>query len=141
MRDQFHSIVVEALLGAAVVTADATPSNGADLQEADALDLLATIGIDASLDGSNFITVIAEDSADDSTYAAITNTKYLLGVTPDSSGIIATINAPAEDDVLVHCGYVGPKRYARLRIDVTGTVDIICSIASIKGYLSRSPAV
>lgn len=141
MRDIYNSQLVEALLGAAAITSDATPANGADLQEADGLNLMATIGIFAGLDGSNFIEVIAEDSADDSTYAAITNTKYILGATPTGAGVVATIDAPAEDDTIVRVGYVGPKRYARLRIKVTGTVTIIVSIASIKGYLNRSPAV
>lgn len=127
-KDLHHNIRVEQLLKPATVTTDATPANGLDTFGFESAELVALIGQSGdTLSGSVKLDVVLEDSDDDSTYAAVTNADYVLvdadGVTaePDSSGIIATVDAAAEDETKVRIGYRGPKRYCRLKFDLTGT--------------------
>lgn len=140
MRDLYHKLQTVNLALPQVMTADLTPSNGVELNECEALNLLAIVGANGgTLDGSNYFDLIVEDSDDDSTYAAVTNTDYILGLTPDSSGIVATVDGATDDEQTYRCGYLGPKRYARIRADVTGAgVSIPIALMAEKGYLNRN---
>mgnify|MGYP003138812253 FL=1 len=64
---------------------------------------------------------ILQDSADNATFAAVTNSDFVTYGTVDSSGIFATVDAASEDDAAYKIGYVGPKRYVRVAITKTGT--------------------
>lgn len=123
-----------------VMTADLTPANGVEMDDAQGLNLEAVVGANGgTLDGSNYFDLIVEDSDDDSTYTAVTNTAYVLGLTPDSSGIVATVDGATDDEQTYRCGYVGPKRFARIRADVTGAgVSIPIALVAQKGCKDRN---
>ena len=71
-----------------------------------------------------------EDSIDDVTFVAVTNADHVnintgssdgVVVEPDSNGIFATIDDPAEDDLVYAIGYRGLKRHSRVVYDITGS--------------------
>lgn len=123
-RDLHDNIIVEALTVNQSVTATTT-SSGLDTQEAEAAEFLVDLGAIANIAGSPnpSITLSIEDSADDVTYAAVTDANYVLqdaqsalsgAVSLNSSGEFALIDAAAEDGRVWRIGYRGPERYARI---------------------------
>lgn len=140
MRDIFNMLSQVILALPQVITSDLTPSNGVELNDCNAVNFDAVIGANGgTLDGSNYLEIIIEDSDDDSTYAAVTNTDYVLGLTPDSNGVVATIDGATDDEQTYRCGYLGPKRYARIRGAVTGAgVSLPVALLAEKGYLDRN---
>ena len=128
MREIHGNIKVVQMIDPVTITADTAPADGADTDGYNALELIALIGESGdTLSGSVKIDIILEESDDDTTYTAVTDTNDVIvfadgvAAAPDATGIIATIDAAAEDDVKIRCGYIGNKRYAQLRFDVTGT--------------------
>lgn len=128
MRDLIHNVKVVNMLHPIVGNNDTegTPATSLDKLGYDSATAIASIGISGdTLSGSVKIDVIAEESDDNSSFSAITEaTDLLLGTgtaAPNGSGLIATIDDAAEDDVILTVGYVGAKRYFRLRYDFTGT--------------------
>lgn len=90
-----------------------------------------TLGVSGdTLSGSVLAELKLEESDDDSTFIPVTNSDDVnintnssdgVVVNPDSNGIFATINDPAEDDLVYAIGYRGTKRYSRVVYDITGT--------------------
>jgi hypothetical protein len=77
-----------------------------------------------TLSGSVYWTVTMQDSdATGSGWATVTDSGYIVDElnSANASGVLATIDAPTEDQITVAAHYVGPKRYSRLRISATGT--------------------
>jgi|NOAtaT_7_FD_contig_91_154657_length_1485_multi_2_in_0_out_0_2 hypothetical protein len=129
-RDLHTNIKTVLMMVPIVVNNDTegTPSTGLDCREGDANEIILAVGDSGdTLSGSLKHDVIAEDSNDNSTFTAITDANALLltgnkvASTLGSNGIIYTIDDPAEDQIVVRCGYLGSKRYFRLRVDTTGT--------------------
>ncbi len=127
-------------------TAEGTPAAGLDTRGFDSAELIGLFGDSGdTLSGAVKIDVILEDSDDDAAYAAVTDPNVALvgsdpiAAAPDSSGIVATIDAPAEDSRKIRVGYVGSKRYARLRYVFTGTHTNGIPIAQL-GLLSHGSA-
>ena len=151
-RDLHSNIKVVSLIDAVVVNNDSegTPANGLDTKGFASAELIANIG--TSGDGLSSspevsIKVTLEDSDDDATYAAVTDSGYVLvgsnsnAAAPDSNGVVATLDSASEDNATVRVGYVGPKRYVRMRLDVTGTHTngTPCSILGLLGHPSQAP--
>ncbi len=138
-KRQLHLDVVNMSLPASL-TATIASTTGVEYDDASAATIISTFGTSSgTLDGSNLVKLILEDSADGTTYAAVTNAKYALGLTPDASGYIATIDDAAEDDQSYVTQYVGPKRFARVRPVVTGAAVVVpFSIIAVKGYKNRN---
>ena len=124
MRDLHSNISVIKTLAPIIGNNDTegTPAVSADRQGFNSIEHIAVIGASGdTLSGSVKIALVLEDSDDDVTFAAVTDAAAVLGATPDASGIVKVIDDPAEDDTVFRCGYVGSKRYSRLRADFTGT--------------------
>jgi hypothetical protein len=110
-------------------TEGGSASAGINLKGFDSVIMAALIGDSGDNTGSAglSIKVVIEDSADDVTYAAVTNADYVLlptsgnAAAPDGNGVIYTNDGASEDQKTVVVGYVGPKQYVRLRLDFTGT--------------------
>jgi hypothetical protein len=144
MRDITHNIDPQVCLLSQVVSTTPDP-DGADLQECNSVDLELNMGDSGdTLSGSVYITLILQDSADDSTWAAVTEPKYavpLSGTTLNTStGAFALIDAPAEDSRIFRIGYIGPKRYARILPALTGTHTngVPISITGVRGDLDMN---
>jgi hypothetical protein len=140
MKDLHNHISVESILDPIAVSATAQFTD-IDLADFNSAELLIGLGLDAGigLDGSNKFDLTLSDSSDGDTYTAV-EAKDMLGVTP-ASGVILTVDDPAEDNVLHQFGYVGGKRYLQLDVTVTGTVSCPISIDLIKGDPRDSPAI
>lgn len=140
MRDLYHKLEQKILALPQVITSDLTPAAGVELNQCEAVNFDAVVGANgATLDSSNYVEIILEDSADDTTYAAVTTAKYVMGLTPSSLGVVATIDGATDDEQTYRCGYLGPKRFARIRAKVTGAgVSIPIALLAEKGYLNRN---
>tara|TARA_R100001510_G_C7484184_1_gene94857 strand:+ start:84 stop:545 length:462 start_codon:yes stop_codon:yes gene_type:complete len=121
MKDLANNLTVLQLVDPATITSD-TNSTSVDTQFDNGVMLIVNVGESGdTLSGSVKFDYVLEDSSDDSTFAAVTDTKFVTYGTVDSSGIFATIDAAAEDDAVHKIGYVGPNRYVRVKIDATGS--------------------
>ena len=119
MKDLANNLTVLQLVDPVVVTAD-TNSTAIDTQFDNGAMLIVNVGESGdTLSGSVKFDYILQDSTDNASFSAVTDTKSVTYVTVDSSGIFATIDAAAEDDAVHVIGYVGPNRYVRVVIDAT----------------------
>lgn len=121
MIDLANNIAVTQLVDPVTATAT-TNSASIDLQFDNGAMVIVNIGESGdTLSGSVYWTLILQDSSDDSTWAAVTDTDYVTWGTVDGSGVFATIDAAAEDDSVHKIGYIGPNRYVRVAVTATGT--------------------
>ena len=142
MRDVHNNVALQQCLDPVVATADKNGA-GVDLQGYDGCELAALIGQSGdTLSSSAKIDIKIEESDDNSTFSAVTSADDVLGGTPDSSGIFATIDAATEDEAVYRIGYVGGKRYARITLDFTGTHSngTPVAILAVKGRPAMAPA-
>lgn len=138
MKDLHNSISAVSVLDPVVVSATATHTD-IDLKDFNSAELLIWLGLDAGtgLSSSHKLVFTLYDSADGVTYAVV-EAKDMLGVTP-ATGVILTVDAVGEDNVLYQYGYVGGKRYLQLIATETGTVSCPMAIGVIKGNPLDSP--
>jgi len=121
MKDLANNLTVLQLVDPVVVTSD-TNSTAIDTQFDNGAMIIVNVGESGdTLSGSVKFDYILQDSTDNSSFSAVTDTKSVTYGTVDSSGIFATIDAAAEDDAVHVIGYVGPNRYVRVVIDATGS--------------------
>ena len=149
MRDLHNNLKVKTLLAMTAITAD-TDTDSVDILGFDALELLVSFGTAANaLSGSVMWQVVVEESDDDSTFTPVTEANDLLftasplASTPAATtGIVATFDADAEEDSVVHVGYVGSKRYVRILLEETGdTGDSIFSVLAVRGHPKDAPGL
>jgi hypothetical protein len=121
MFDLKQNIKLVECLNAIVKTAD-TNASGVDTQGANSAMVIVNVGAPGvTFSGSVKVDVKLEDSADNSTYGAVTDNNFVTGGTVDSNGIWQTIDADGECNAVYGIGYVGPKRYFRVVLDFTGS--------------------
>ncbi len=123
-RDLHSNVKVVQHVAAQAITATNTPSNGVDLKGFESAEFLISVGAVTNIANSPQPTWAfkLQDSDDDSTFADVTNSDYVLVgsaaspvAAPDSStGVFLTIDDAAEDAATYRVGYVGPKRYVRV---------------------------
>ena len=139
MSSHIHdSIELVKSIDPAVVTAD-TNGTGVDLAGFEAAEIVFSIGESAdTLSGSVYLELEVEDSPDNSVW---TNCGAADLLDAEAAGLAATIDAAAEDDVVVKVGYVGGQRYVRPVINVTGTHTNGTPLAAcvIKGKPRHAP--
>lgn len=138
MKDLYNNISAVSILDPIAVTATAAFTD-IDLQGFDSASLLIHTGLDAGtgLSASHKFVFTLDHSDDGTTYTAVT-TNDMLNLTV-TSGIVLTIDATTEDNILYKLGYVGGKRYLQLTNTVTGTVTMPISIIVIKGDPEVAP--
>jgi hypothetical protein len=119
-RAIIEDVTVVQPLNPTTLTADTTSAT-IDLAGFNGCLIVVNVGESGdTLSGSVYWDLILKDSTDDSTYAAVTaNTQSATAI--DSSGIFATIDAAAEDDLPYSIAYTGDKRYLQVTCDATGT--------------------
>jgi hypothetical protein len=117
-----------------------------DLVGYDSAVFVYWVGLEGStLDGSNYWTVKMEHADDDGTgtstagsYANVAAAD-VQGVTP-ASGIVVTVDAPAEDNAIYKIGYIGGKRFVKVTIAETGTgPNLPQALMVIKGNPDKGP--
>lgn len=145
MKDLYNSIAESMLL--APVSISATQSAvEVDLKDCNSAVFYWLTGIEAgTLSGSLGWSLTMTHADDDGTgvagsYANVTAAD-VQGVTP-SSGVVVTIDDPAEDVTLYKIGYVGGKRFVKLLITEIGTTTgMPQALLVLKGHLRDAPIV
>jgi len=122
MRDLVSKLDHEVVLNAVVSTTTPT-CTGVDCADALSVTHLVNIGESGdTLSGSVYLTVILQESVDNSAWTTVADDDVILR---NGNTIIATnsvvIDAAAEDDVVLGMGYIGNKQYSRPLITLTGT--------------------
>lgn len=102
-----------------------------DTKGFESAQLSALIGILTGVDGSNTLTITAEES--DTT----ANGDFTTVAVGDLDGAFTLIDAATEDVVLQSVGYKGTKRYIRLLFNFVGT-GIGASLLAAIGLLSHA---
>ncbi|MGB5092954.1 MAG: hypothetical protein WBN97_06540 [Parvibaculum sp.] len=121
MRDLHHNIKTMLTLDPAVTTA-ARSGAPVDSQGFHSIVHVACFGASGdTLSGSLKFEVKLEASDDASTWSAVTNANHVQGGPVNASGVFATIDSLAKDQLDYRIGYCGPSRYSRLTITPTGT--------------------
>lgn len=118
-----------------------------DRQGFDSVEHIASLGATGdTLSGSVKIDVSLQESDDDSTWSDVTEASHVViggdGVSTSTAlPIIATIDDNAEDARHFRVGYIGGKRYSRLRLVFTGTHTngIPCALYTVLGNAEQAP--
>ena len=141
MRDLKNNIGVVQSLAPAVRDADAN-GTGVDLQGFESATVLIDMGAEGiTLSTTNKIEIELEHSDDNSTFTDVTSSADVIGATPDSNGVIATFDDPAEAPAIASVGYIGGKRYIRAVANFSGTHGTATPLAVsvIKGHARSNP--
>ena len=141
MFDLKNNIQLVESLNSIVKDAD-TNSTGIDTQGANSAMVIVNVGAPGiTFSGTNKVDIKLEDSADNSTFAAVTNNNFVTGGTVDSAGIWQTIDANGECNAVYGLGYVGPERYIRVVLDFSGThgTGTVFGVTGALGNLESAP--
>jgi len=121
MRDISNRTKAVTCQDAKVFTADANGTT-VDTQGFESVMFVVNSGIEGdTLSGSVKFDFILQESDDDSTFSAVTSSTSVTEGSVDSSGIFLTLDANGETPQTSQIGYIGGKRYVRVKIDATGT--------------------
>lgn len=129
MRDLHNNINVLKSVAAqkAQGTTDITGAD-VDVQGFESLEHVVTVGTSGdTLSGALKMDLILEHADADSTggaagiYSAVISADDVVGGTVDASGIFASVNSNALANAVYKIGYIGAKRFTRVKIDLTGT--------------------
>lgn len=130
-------------LGSALRDGDAN-GTGVDLAGYNSALVIATVGIHASLDGSNFVAIELEESDDNSTFTDVAAANMLCEspAAASTGGQFLLVDSTTEDDVIAQCAYMGTKRYVRAVVNVTGTLTngIGTSVLVVRGHPASPPS-
>ena len=106
----------------AKVFSAATDGTTVDRQGFESVMFVVNSGIEGdTLSGSVKFDFILQESDDDSSWSAVTSSTSVTETSVDSSGIFLTLDANGETPQTSQIGYIGGKRYTRVKIDATGT--------------------
>ena len=141
MRDLKNNIGVVQSLAPAARSSDAD-GTGVDLQGFESATIVIDMGAEGiTLSSTNKIEIELEHSDDNSTFTDVTSSADVIGATPDSNGVIATFDDPAEAPAIASVGYIGGKRYIRAVANFSGTHGSATPLAVsvIKGHARSNP--
>lgn len=120
------------------VTADAN-ATGVQTSEFGSLAFLVHVGTpDAAFDATNKVSINLEESDDDSTYAVVDADGMFDGETP-ASGIFKILDDTADKDQMYVVHYRGVKKFARIALDVSGTVSCVIGVSAVQGHSELQP--
>ena len=136
MRDISNRVKAVTCQDAKVFTADANGTT-VDRQGFESCMFVVNSGIEGdTLSSSVKFEFILQESDDDTTFTAVTSSTSVTETSVDSSGIFLTLDANGETPQTSQIGYIGGKRYARVKIDATGSHSNGTPI-SIQGILGN----
>lgn len=125
---------VQNAIPAQVLTTSDVNGTGIDIQGFNDVFFVVNVGANGgTLDGSNNVTFVLQDSDDNSTFADVTDSTLAGGYTVDANGVFTTVDAGGEAATAYKVAYTGNKRYVRLQADVTGTISLPVSASSLLG--------
>ena len=141
MKDLKNNIGVVQSLAPAERNSDAN-GTGVDLQGFESATVVIDMGAEGiTLSSTNKIEIELEHSDDNATYTDVTSSADVIGATPDSNGVIATFDDPAEAPAISSVGYIGGKRYIRAVANFSGTHGTATplGVSVIKGHARKNP--
>ena len=105
-------------------------SNLIDTQGYESVEVMAIISALTGVDGSNSLLPSLEecDTTVNGSFTAVAST--------DLIGAFTLIDAASEDSVVQRVGYIGNKRYIRVKFDYTGT-GISAGVVGVVGVLGN----
>jgi hypothetical protein len=137
MRDLYDNIGVVHLLDAQDIAATDTSSDILDLQGFDSAVIAVNIGAITTPASTSYITPVLQesDTTDDADFEDVDSDDILGG--------FSKIDAATEDQTTQIAGYIGSKRYIRVKLDVTNTGGgisaCLVSVDGIVGHAKESP--
>lgn len=137
LTEKASSYKVENALDAVTLTTLDTNGSTIDTQGFNSVFFAVNVGANGgTLDGSNNVTFVLQDSSDGSTWADVTDTNEAGGYTVDGSGVFATVDAGGEAESTYKVAYTGSDRYVRIKADVSGTISLpVGGVAVLGGGL------
>lgn len=140
MRDIYNNIDVVNLIDPEVLDADET-SSAVDLQGYESADVVIHVGAGGiTFSSSNKVEFKLTHSDDDSTYAAV-DADDVEGIdSVGTGGIIHSLTAAHASATATEVGYIGEKRYLKLKADFSGTHGTGTPMAAtvVKGHALQS---
>lgn len=141
MKDLYSNLAVVSVIDPVTVTNGGAPSAVEDIDLAgyNSALIIYSVGTEAgTLSETLYHTLKLEHADDDGTGSAgdyaVVAAADVLGVTP-ATGIIFTIDDPAEDNTVYRCGYVGGKRFLKITAaEVGATSGCPISVVLVKGH-------
>jgi len=131
-KDLYHNIEPETAINYQAVTGAVT-GNTIDVKGFESIDLQLLAHTVTTADASNYLTVALyegdESDMSDESVVAATN---ILGTLP-------VIDGDTADNSLQHFGYIGNKRYIRMKIVETGTASATLTGVVVKGDPHHAP--
>jgi len=141
MFDLKNNIKLVESLNAIVKDAD-TNSTGIDTQGANSAMVMVNVGAPGvTFSTTHKVEIRLQDSADNSTFADVTNNNFVTGGTVGATGIWQTIDADGDCNAVYGIGYVGPERYIRCVLDFSGThgTGTFFGVTGALGNLESAP--
>lgn len=136
MLKDIHSGMLAAVALAAAALDATTAGATVDVAGYDGCEFVIAVGVGGiTFSGTNKVTFIMEDSADGSTWAAVAD-GYVLGAGTVTDGIVKVLNEAHAAAAIYRFGYVGYKRYVRIRAvfaGTHGTATPMSAVAMLRG--------
>jgi hypothetical protein len=147
MKDLYSNIIAAHVVNPVVGANSSAPAAvEVDLAGCNSAVFLISVGLEGStLSGSNYWTWTMDHADDNGSGAAGSYANVaaadVQGVTP-ASGVVCTVDDPAEDNTLYKIGYIGGKRFVKITTAETGTgPNLPQAVIVIKGALLDAPPI
>lgn len=130
MKDAHSGIKVVSAIDAANLKVDSTPA-AIDRQGFNAVELAISVGVGGiTFDGTNHLDFVLSHSNDDQSYDLV-SAADVLGATGVASGVIKSIAAAHAAAKAYRFGYIGGRRYLKLKADFVGTIATETALAAV----------
>lgn len=130
MKDAHSGIKVVSAIDAANLKVDSTPA-AIDRQGFNSVEFVLSVGVGGiTFDGSNHLDFVLSHSNDDVTYDLV-SASDVLGAASVTSGVIKSIAAAHAAAKAYRFGYVGGRRYLKLKADFVGSIATETALAAV----------
>lgn len=131
MQDLYHNLGVVQLLKTSTVTGS-TNSNLLDLKGFEGAMLIVTYGAGTFSSASIVASLEESDSTSSSSFTEVDNAKVL--------GSFSAVDSTSNDECTQVVGYIGDKRYVRVKLTVSGTsISIPVTVLGVVGAARDNP--
>ena len=146
MKDLYNNLAFTKVLDPVSLTDGESMETEVDLADFNSAVVIWHCGISGAASESNYWTCTLQHADDDGTGSAGSYANVaaadVLGVTP-ASGVVFTVDDESDEDSQIYsCGYVGGKRFLKVKLDESGTgPTMLQSAMVIKGHGLDVPAI
>jgi len=146
MKDLYNNLAFTKVLDPVSLTNGGSMETVVDLADFNSAVVIWHCGVSGAADGTDYWTCTLQHADDDGTGSAGSYANVaaadVLGVTP-ASGVVFTVDDESDEDSQIYsCGYVGGKRFLKVKLDESGTgPTMLQSAIVIKGHGLDVPAI